>query len=137
MSHSRPIQSALPPDPIQAAKSKDTGLALCLVLVLWGLSGYSQLAVRALLPVLLVCMTVPSVFAYPARLWFRLSDIMGAVVSRSVLTLIFALVVIPIGRFRRMLGHDALRRREWKSGTGSAFREGQGLLRPEHLRNPF
>lgn len=45
------------------------------------------------------------------RLWMLLAVAMGFVMTRVILTLVFALVATPLGVVRRMLGHDPMRRR--------------------------
>ncbi|MBU8920701.1 MAG: hypothetical protein KOO63_02465 [Bacteroidales bacterium] len=47
---------------------------------------------------LVVDMTVPALFKYPAYLWFGLSRLIGSVVSRILLTLIYFIVVTPVPR---------------------------------------
>lgn len=43
------------------------------------------------------------------RLWMGLAVILGAVVSRIILTVVFYLVITPIGLIRRLTGWDGLK----------------------------
>jgi hypothetical protein len=45
------------------------------------------------------------------RVWMGLAVVLGYVMTRVLLTLVFFLVVTPIGLLRRALGHDTMRRR--------------------------
>lgn len=42
------------------------------------------------------------------KLWMGLGIILGAIISRIILTLVFFLVITPIGIFTRLLGKDFL-----------------------------
>ena len=42
-------------------------------------------------------------------IWFRLGLAVGAVVAPVIMTVVFVIVVVPIGLLRRLLGHDPLR----------------------------
>lgn len=45
------------------------------------------------------------------RVWMLLAVALGFVMTRVILTVVFALVVTPLGVVRRALGHDPMRRR--------------------------
>lgn len=45
------------------------------------------------------------------RVWMLLAVAMGFVMTRVILTVVFVLVVTPLGLVRRALGHDPMRRR--------------------------
>lgn len=51
------------------------------------------------------------------RVWMGLAVVLGYVMTRVLLTLVFFLVVTPIGLLRRVLGHDTMRRRRDASVT--------------------
>lgn len=107
---------------LTAEQCKDSGLALVLVSLIcfqvWGRPAFILLAIVFLL----VAMTHPPLFKPFARFWFALSVMLGTVVSRVILTLIFFAMVFPVGLVRRALGKDAMRSKEWKDGKGSVFR---------------
>ena len=102
-------------------QSRDTGMAVVLLLLLalmkWG---RSELLV-ALVIVHVVNMVVPQVFRPVALVWLGLAHALGAVMSRVLLSIVFALVVTPIGLLRRALGQDSLRLREFKAGDRSVM----------------
>ncbi len=52
------------------------------------------------------------------RAWMGVAVVLGFVMTRVVLTLVYALVVTPIGLVRRALGHDSLRQ-SWPALPGS------------------
>lgn len=96
-----------------------------MAMVLLLLLAYFRFGFPALLPaaliVHLVNMVVPQVFRPLAPLWFGLGHMLGAVSSRVLMFLVFALVVTPIGLLRRALGKDSLRLRAFRSGEESVL----------------
>ena len=102
-------------------QSRDTGMAMVLLLLLALLKwGRSELLVAALI-VHVVNMMVPHVFRPVAIAWFGLAHLLGAVASRVLMCVVFALVVTPIGLLRRVLGKDSLRLRAFRSGYDSVM----------------
>ncbi|MDR2438149.1 MAG: hypothetical protein LBE12_02105 [Planctomycetaceae bacterium] len=137
---------------IDLKKANDTGQALvllCLIIFLFTL--YHAFVVTGLI-ILLVNMVCPIVFKPVAVLWFGLAEILGTVVSRIVLTLVFVLLVIPVGLLRYYAGSDPMRLKEWKqspslpkcqkedeeAGWGhSVFVERNHLYTSQDLVNPY
>ncbi len=93
-------------------------MALTLLALLLGLftewMGWYKVAVG----VLLVTMAFPVVWKPAAVVWFGLAELLSAVSSRIILTLLFGLLVVPVGIWRRWRGHDPLGLRT--SGQGQA-----------------
>ncbi|MBF0481112.1 MAG: hypothetical protein HQK81_13040 [Desulfovibrionaceae bacterium] len=118
-------------------QAKDTGLAMiliCLILAYFG--GRVKLLPLAML-LLLVTMTVPAALTPLARVWFGFSHLLGTVMSKVMLTLVFFLVLTPIGLFRRLTGKDALRLTQWKAGTASVFRVRDHTFTAQDIEQPF
>ncbi len=57
----------------------------------------------------------PSLLKYPSAAWWKFALVLGHINARIILTLIFALVLTPIGIIWRVIGRDPLtrRRRNW------------------------
>ena len=53
----------------------------------------------------------PQALVVPNRLWMRMAEAMGYVMTRVILGLVFFLIVTPIGLIRRLAGGDPLSRR--------------------------
>jgi hypothetical protein len=118
-------------------QAKDTGMAMVLICLLLGYFGKFPKFLGVSIALLLITMTWPKAFKPLAGLWFGLSHVMGQVVSKIVLTLIFFLVVTPIGLIRRWTGADALQLKKWKRGSASVFVERQGPIPDKDLLNPY
>lgn len=102
---------------------KDAGAALILIgLLTVYIGGYGKL-VPILIVITLLLMIQPRLFKPWAALWFGLSTLLGAVMSRIILTILFVTIVTPIGLLRRISGADPLKLKQWKTGKGSVFRE--------------
>jgi hypothetical protein len=118
-------------------QAKDTGMAMvliCLLLAYWG--GRPQFLPLGL-ALLLLTMVWPDAFRPLAVLWFGLSHLLGNLVSRIVLTIIFFVLVTPIGLIRRWAGADSLQLKKWKKDTKSVFMERQGAILPKDLDHPY
>lgn len=120
-------------------KSKDAGLALVLILLLaaWIGAGLHHLLIAAAMAAVLLCMTIPGLFGPFAVLWFGLSHILGAVVSRVILTVVYLLVVVPVGLVRRWAGVDPMQLKRWKKADGSVFVERNYLYSREDVEHPY
>ena len=120
-------------------QSKDAGLALVLILLLvaWIGAGIHHPLIAAAAAGVLICMTAPGLFAPFAVLWFGLSRVMGAVVSRIVLTVVYMLLVVPVGLARRLAGADAMQLKRWKKGDGSVLTERHHLYTKEDVEHPY
>ncbi len=101
---------------------KDGGMALVLVALLVAQLGHLPKLVGVAIVLLLLLMVKPGLYRPFARLWFGLSELLGTVMSKVILTLVFFVVVTPIGVLRRALGADAMRLKAWKKDTASVFK---------------
>ncbi len=118
-------------------QARDTGMAmvlLCLLLAYWG--GRPRFLPLAM-ALLVVTMVWPQAFRPLARLWFGLSHLLGTVVSKVILTLLFFLLVTPIGLIRRWSGADVLQLRQWKKDGRSVFKVREEAIPPDDLERPY
>lgn len=127
----------LPSREVTIGQVRDTGLAMVLLALLgaWFSHRWGLTAVAVVL--LLACMVRPALFRPLAGPWFAFSHRLGTVSSAIILSVLFSLVVTPVGILRRWLGADPMLSRRWKDGTGSVFRERADRFRPEDLENPY
>jgi hypothetical protein len=118
-------------------QARDTGMAMvliCLLLLYWG---HRPLFLPLAIVLLLLTMTWPKIFRPLAVLWFGFSHIMGNLVSKVFLTILFFGLVTPIGLIRRWVGKDTLQLRQWKRDKSSVLIERKGAITPEDLANPY
>ena len=116
---------------------KDTGMAMVLVLlIIYFFTRRQGLVVGAAIA-LVINMTAPQAYRLPAVLWFGLSHLLGSVMSRVVLGLIFLLVVTPVALVRRWAGKDALQLKLFKAGTGSVMIQRDHTFVARDLEKPY
>lgn len=118
-------------------RAVDTGMALTLICLIVGLvrgtTGWFAIAAA----ILVVNMTAPKIFGPASKLWFGLSAVLGAVMSKVILSLVYFLVLTPMGLARRAMGKDTLRLKAFKKGADSVFVTRSGPFTPADLKTPF
>jgi hypothetical protein len=133
------MKHAAHPGPAGSSRQRavDTGMALTLICLIIGLvrgtSGWFAVATA----ILVVNMTAPKVFGPASKLWFGLSAVLGAMMSKVILSLVFFVILTPMGLARRALGKDTLRLAAFKKGTDSVFVARSGPFTPADLKTPF
>jgi hypothetical protein len=118
-------------------ESRDTGMAMVLLLlILWVVLKRKELVMGAIALHVLV-MTVPQVYRPVAVLWLWLSDLLGAVVSKILMFVVFFAVVTPIGILRRLAGKDSLKLRDFKAGKDSVMLARNHTFTEGDLERPY
>jgi hypothetical protein len=126
---------------------KDAGMAFTLICIIIGVIAGSKawLAIGILLQ--LINMVYSRFYYFPAIFWFSLANVLGFISSKVLLTLIFFLVVTPIGLFRKLLRminisgksnrYDSLKLRQWKKSTDSVFKTRNYKFSKKDLIKPY
>lgn len=125
------------PRDISAKQNTDTGMAMVLILLLVGFFTDQMLFYKLAIPVLIVNMIYPRIFYPVAVFWLGLSALMGTVMSAIILSVIFVVLVIPIGLIRRMMGKDTLQLSEFNKTRDSVFSVRNHTYTAQDLENPF
>ena len=123
--------------PITLAQSRDTGMALVLLCLIVFVAFDRPGLVVAALVLQVVTMAVPGLFRPAAVVWFGLSHVLGAVMSRVLLGAVFFALVTPVGLLRRALGKDDLRLRSFGTGDGSVLATRDHTFVPADLERPY
>ena len=118
-------------------QAKDTGLAMVLILLIVQYIKHSGWLIMATMAVLVLVMTWPAAFSPLARFWFGLSHFLGSFVSRILLTVVFFLIITPVGLVRKVLGADPMRCRAWRKGDNSVLLERKHQYVQEDLKKPY
>jgi len=118
-------------------RSRDTGLALVLVLLIAHMATGRDGFTTAALVVLVVAMTVPLLFRPASVVWFGLSHLLGTVMSKVLLAAVFYLIVTPVGVVRRLLGYDSLHLRAFKRSDASVLRPRNHVFVAGDLEKPY
>ena len=99
----------------------DSGLALLLLTLLAGLLMNQQVALRLAIGEVLVILIAPVVIYPFTFVWLNISDLLGKIISKIILTAVFILLVCPVGLIRKAIGKDTLLLKKFKSDNGSVF----------------
>ena len=111
---------------------------MVLILLLGAHFGKMQALMLPAIVVLALTMTWPALFTPLARIWFGFSHLLGGVVSKILLSIVYLMFATPIGLLRRFLGGaDAMRLKAWKDGRPSAFVERDHLFSGKDLETPY
>lgn len=116
---------------------RDAGMAVTLAALLgyWfsHRPGWLSLALGALL----LTMTIPGVFLPISYLLQGFSRLMERLVSKVILSLVFFLVICPVGLLRRLAGYDSMAVKQWQAGRGSVFKERRHCYEAKELERLF
>lgn len=104
----------------------DSGLALLLLTLLSGIWLLPSLVLKVSIVEVIVLLGAPFLLWPFAFLWLNLSELLGRVMSKIILTVIFIFVVCPVGLFRKIMGKDALLLKQFKKNDHSVFSERGG-----------
>ena len=118
-------------------QAKDTGMAAVLILLLFAAAKHRGVYLTAAIGVHLVNMIAPQVFRPAAVVWFGLSHVMGNVVSKVILALVFYVVVTPIALWRRLNHADSLQLKAFKKGRGSVMQTRNHKFSGKDIEQPY
>lgn len=115
----------------------ETGILLaigCLVLA----EVYQEwLLVIMAVGLLLLSLVLPIVFHPFAFLWFGLAQVLSFFFSHLLLTVLFFLLVTPVGLFRKWIGKDNLQLKNFKKSRQSTLIVRDHTYEASDLKNPF
>lgn len=118
-------------------ESRDTGMAMVLLLLLLTIKTKHEWMVFAAFALQVVAMTVPILFKPLAVVWFGFSDLLGMIVPKVFLSVLFFGVVTPIGLLRRLSGKDSLKLRVFRANQESVMVTRDHLFVPKDIERPY
>jgi multisubunit Na+/H+ antiporter MnhG subunit len=124
-------------DPITPAKIKDTGLVIILIMLICFLISKNLIFIKLALSVTIITIIIPVAIKPFALIWFGLAELLGAVMSKVLLILVFFFIITPIGTLRRLLARERLQMELWKKETGSVFIIRDKRFTADDINNPF
>ena len=77
----------------------------------------------------------PNSLNHPYKLWMRFGMLLGAVMNRVVLSVVFFLVVLPTGLLMRVFGKDPMRRK--LDNKQDSYRIESAPTNPDRMDRPF
>ena len=122
---------------ISKKQSSDSGMAAVLILMLIGFFSGNDLYFKIAIPVLIINMTAP-MFYYPfAIIWLGISSLLGSIMSKVILTVVYIVMVIPTSMLRRLMGKDSLKLSEFKKGSESVMILRNHRFKPTDMEKPY
>ena len=118
-------------------QSKDTGMAMTLILLLLNRSLRNEAWLIGASVALVIDMIVPQVYRPLAVVWFGLARLIGMLTSRIILSVVFFGVVTPIGLLRRFYGKDPFNMNALKAGSNSVMKERNRHFVAADLEKPY
>jgi hypothetical protein len=118
-------------------QSRDTGMAMVLLLLLIFLKTRRDGLLYTAFVLHVVNMIVPRVFAPVAVVWLGLSHVLGTVMSKVLLSILYFGLVTPIGVLRRLFGKDSLQLRAFKASEESAMTVRNHLFVGSDIEKPY
>ena len=122
---------------INKKQATDAGMAFVLILLILGFLFDSELFFKIAVLILVVNMIVPMLFYPFAVIWFSFSNLLGAVVSRIILSLVFFVVVTPIALIRKLLDKDTLQLTKFKENSYTVMTTRNHLYTSEEIEKPY
>jgi len=118
-------------------QSRDTGMAMVLLLLIVCVVRKQEGWLFGAMALQVLNMIAPQVYRLCAVIWLGLSDLLGAVIPKILLGIVFFAVVTPIGLLRRLLGKDSLKLRAFKASDGSVMLERKHTFVGQDLERPY
>ncbi len=108
-------------DPVTKKQCVEFGIVAILALAMLAIYSKQSGYVIAIAALSLVILIVPKLL-YPFTLiWFALAKVLSNISSTVVLTLVYFLVVTPVGFARKLRGADGMKIKQFKKDGGSAM----------------
>jgi len=122
---------------ITKEQSLDTGMAMVLLLLIVYIRTRRDGVLWGAIALHVLNMIVPRIFAPIAVLWFWFSHVLGTVMSKILLSILFFGVVTPIGLLRRLFGKDSLKLRAFKANEESVMLERNHMFVGRDIEKPY
>lgn len=118
-------------------QSRDTGMALVLLLLLVDVKMKREGILFAAIAFHVLNMITPRIYQPIAIFWFGLSDLLGNVMSKILMSILFFGVVTPIGILRRWIGKDSLKLRAFKASAESSMVQRNHVFVGQDIEKPY
>lgn len=120
-------------------QDQDVCLVALLVLLLLTLSNYLTvtLMIRLSIPIILIALLIPQLIRPITISWFWIGETLSKLTSRLFLSVLFFIVVTPIGVIRRFLSKGAIYQSCQPNIQSSNFINTTKTITYDHLSTPF
>lgn len=112
-------------------------MAIILILLLIGYFSGREVYYLSAIPVVVINMAYPRIFYPFAVIWLGFSKVVGELMSTILLSLVYVLLVIPIGSIRLLLRKDSLGLKSFGKGEASLMKIRNHTYTHEDLEKPY
>ena len=123
--------------PITSRQRTETAVLLAIVGLLVAVSYQDWRLVWLSGGILLLSLLASIIFHPLALVWFGLAKMLSIFSSTVLLTLLFLLLVTPVGLLRKWLDKDTLQLKDFKKGQQSVLKVRDHRYEPADLKHPF
>ena len=125
------------PKKITKKQATDSGMAIVLILLLIGFFTGNTLYYKIAIPFLVINMIYPMAFYYFGIFWIGLSQLIGTIVSKVLLSLVYFLIVLPMALLRRLMRKDPMLMKQWKKSKKSVMQLRKQKFKAEDIIHPY
>lgn len=118
-------------------QARDTGMAMVLLCLLTAAFSHKEAYTILAIVLLIIDMAWPGFFGPLAKIWLAAANLAGTMTSSVILSLLYFLIVTPVGMVRRLAGFDSLQIKEWKKGSSSVFRVRNHTYVGKDMEKPY
>ena len=118
-------------------KSVATGIALTLILIIVVLWSRDILFYKAAAITLIINMALPAAYRPLSVIWSGLADSLSFISTKIALGIVYFLILLPVGLFRRIIGKYTLKLKQFKKSSGSVMLIRNHQYTGTDLINPF
>jgi len=115
----------------------ETALILLLANMIWMYYDFYPFQIFAGVGLVVASLLVPKVFYPLAWLLIFVGKILSKFVPLVFLSVVFYLIVTPVGMFRRLIGRDSLKLKEFKKGTCSVLIDRNNTFDADDILYPY
>lgn len=115
----------------------DTGMAMVLICLLAAWFTDNRNWLLGAIVILIVNMTWPRLFSLATKAWLGFSQLLGSIMSKIILTLVFFIVLTPLALLRRVLAHDPMQLKAWKKNKQTVFENRDHTYTSKEIEQPF
>jgi hypothetical protein len=122
---------------ISRDQAKDGGMAVVLILLILGMVLKQKNFYTYAMAALIVNMILPGIYKPFTRAWLMLANVLGTIMSKLLLTVVYIVMVLPVGLVIRLSGKDSLKLKQFKKGISSVFKERNHEFQSPDIENPY
>jgi hypothetical protein len=122
---------------ITKGQTKEFGMVLVLISIFIGIQKRDFNYVKVAFILMAITILFPIIFYPLAFCWFGLGKLLGKISSAILLSIIFILVVVPVGLLRKIFGFDSLNLKKFRKDTKSVMVVRNHLFNDQDLLHTF